>query len=117
VIPEPELTVARLPARKACLAAFHLPFTWLGQGKEVASLGVVGDAQLAVLPYSSGTTGLPKGTMLSHANLVANVKQFEWVDGRFWKKDAEVIADCPLKEACEGRKPFILRSHANATSK
>jgi len=22
------------------------------------------------------------GTMLSHANLVANVKQFQWVDGR-----------------------------------
>jgi len=35
------------------------------------------DAQetLAALPYSSGTTGLPKGVMLSHFNLVANVFQ------------------------------------------
>lgn len=33
---------------------------------------------LAVLPYSSGTTGLPKGVMLTHHNLVANICQ---VDG------------------------------------
>jgi 4-coumarate--CoA ligase len=30
---------------------------------------------VAVLPYSSGTTGLPKGVMLTHRNLVANICQ------------------------------------------
>jgi len=31
---------------------------------------------LAALPYSSGTTGQPKGVMLTHRNLVANLAQF-----------------------------------------
>jgi acyl-CoA synthetase (AMP-forming)/AMP-acid ligase II len=32
---------------------------------------------LAVLPYSSGTTGHPKGVMLTHLNLVANMAQYD----------------------------------------
>ena len=32
---------------------------------------------IAVLPYSSGTTGNPKGVKLSHTNLVANVAQIQ----------------------------------------
>eukprot|EP00731_Ephydatia_muelleri_P025133 Em0017g216a len=41
---------------------------------------------VAVLPYSSGTTGLPKGVMLTHHNLVANICQFsipEFFDLKF----------------------------------
>ena len=41
------------------------------------------DDDVAVLPYSSGTTGLPKGVMLTHYNLVANVVQ---------------LIDCPDKD-------------------
>lgn len=32
---------------------------------------------LALLPYSSGTTGLPKGVMLTHRNLVGNLCQMK----------------------------------------
>jgi acyl-CoA synthetase (AMP-forming)/AMP-acid ligase II len=34
----------------------------------------VGPAQLANIIYTSGSTGVPKGVMLSHANLVANTR-------------------------------------------
>ena len=36
---------------------------------------VVGPDDTAVLPYSSGTSGRPKGVMLTHRNLVANLQQ------------------------------------------
>jgi len=36
---------------------------------------------VAVLPYSSGTTGLPKGVMLTHRNLVANLAQLDAIEG------------------------------------
>ncbi len=34
----------------------------------------------AVIAYSSGTTGIPKGVMLSHRNLVSNLLQFQHQD-------------------------------------
>lgn len=35
------------------------------------------DPEVAVLPYSSGTTGLPKGVKLTHYNLLANIYQMD----------------------------------------
>ncbi|WP_439137190.1 AMP-binding protein [Roseicyclus sp.] len=39
------------------------------------------ETHVVVLPYSSGTTGRPKGVMLTHRNLVANVTQSGAVSG------------------------------------
>jgi acyl-CoA synthetase (AMP-forming)/AMP-acid ligase II len=36
-------------------------------------------SHIAVIPYSSGTTGSPKGVMLTHRNLVANITQVQQV--------------------------------------
>lgn len=42
-----------------------------------AQVAVDLDRHPVVLPYSSGTTGLPKGVVLSHRNLVVNVDQVQ----------------------------------------
>ena len=51
---------------------------------------------LAALPYSSGTTGLPKGVMLSHFNLIANVFQFIAPHGSELATDDVVLCFLPL---------------------
>ena len=46
----------------------------LGRGHDIKPLDVSLD-DVAVLQYTGGTTGLAKGAMLTHANLVANMQQ------------------------------------------
>ncbi|XP_063828663.1 uncharacterized protein LOC135078039 isoform X3 [Ostrinia nubilalis] len=40
-----------------------------------ADLPTVNSDDVCLIPYSSGTTGMPKGVMLTHKNLVSNLKQ------------------------------------------
>ncbi|MET7420167.1 AMP-binding protein [Dactylosporangium sp. NPDC005555] len=49
---------------------------------------------VAALPYSSGTTGLPKGVELTHAALVANVRQAQAVLG--FAEDDVILAVAPF---------------------
>ncbi|MDA1256852.1 MAG: AMP-binding protein [Chloroflexi bacterium] len=53
---------------------------------------------LAALPYSSGTTGLSKGVMLTHHNLTSNVDQFRNRPGEFAepRPDDVVMVHLPL---------------------
>ena len=56
------------------------PFaTLLETGASAPRVPVDPARDLAVLPYSSGTTGFPKGVVLTHRNLVANLLQTAWV--------------------------------------
>jgi acyl-CoA synthetase (AMP-forming)/AMP-acid ligase II len=63
------------------------PFSTLVDSDNPTPTVEVDPDDLAVIPYSSGTTGLPKGVELSHRNLVANVAQLSAV------RPAEFTAD------------------------
>jgi 4-coumarate--CoA ligase len=54
--------------------------------------GVIKPNDLAFLAYSSGTTGLAKGVMLTHINIVSNTLQGTYVEGdpMHWSTDRMV---------------------------
>jgi acyl-CoA synthetase (AMP-forming)/AMP-acid ligase II len=77
-----DINLAELPALKHVFytrtgSGAAEPFTWLLKQRANPMPWREFDpkATLAALPYSSGTTGLPKGVKLTHSNLVTNVYQ------------------------------------------
>ncbi len=66
---------------KKMVPAYHLPSALTlnevlakGKGKAVAKVNSTPD-EVAVLQYTGGTTGVAKGAMLTHANLISNMYQ------------------------------------------
>ena len=81
------------------------------------------DDDLAVILYTSGTSGRPKGVMLTHGNLSANVRQIvEWVDFQHWGGQDGARLEQLVREryvragtACGGRAIWVLRDADRAT--
>ena len=66
----------------------------LAAGTPAPELAFAPSAQVAALPYSSGTTGNPKGVMLTHRNLVANIAQIRPLHGMV--SDDVILAVLPF---------------------
>lgn len=90
---------------KKLVPAFELPTAVrfndaLSQGRgKTYSRPVVGPSDIAVLQYTGGTTGVSKGAVLLHRNLVANTLQCEaWYQPALRKipKDEQLVSICAL---------------------
>jgi acyl-CoA synthetase (AMP-forming)/AMP-acid ligase II len=78
-------------------AAGATPFSALLSPGTAPAVAIDPAEDLVVLPYSSGTTGLPKGVMLTHRNLVANLCQCEGMKSQDGFKENDVsIAVLPF---------------------
>jgi len=102
-----------LPAADAALVR-TLPI-WLKEGEAVTDPGPAafsGEA-LATIVYTSGTTGKPKGVMLSHGNVVSNIQS---VLGNFHVRgDDLLLSFLPLSHTFERTIGYYLPIAVGAT--
>jgi acyl-CoA synthetase (AMP-forming)/AMP-acid ligase II len=75
LLPTLEAVRGRLPKVRQAYAIEDIWELVAGESPEPEPVDIDPEQDLAVLPYSSGTTGLPKGVMLSHYNLTSNMRQ------------------------------------------
>ncbi|MEJ5919280.1 MULTISPECIES: AMP-binding protein [unclassified Corynebacterium] len=76
------------------LTGIHGIAEMLLEGSPVPEEDIDSEHDVAVIPFSSGTTGVPKGVQLTHQNLVANLVQMGSIIGGHI--DENTIAVTPL---------------------
>ncbi len=82
----------RLKRRPTALEPGELPLGRLLKGPPEGAPSAARPEDIALIQYTGGTTARPKGVVLTHANLVANVLQVgEWLGG-----EAERGGECLL---------------------
>lgn len=79
------------------VAGSLIPFEELtSKGSDYTSVSVNPEEDIAVLQYTGGTTGVPKGAMLTHANLTVNVQQITLWNHHMGKGGERVLAILPF---------------------
>jgi acyl-CoA synthetase (AMP-forming)/AMP-acid ligase II len=83
-----------LPLLRNVFPIDDLPTVVEGVPEDFRPVAINPKEDVAALPYSSGTTGLPKGVMLTHFNITANVQQ--GIATRFFGEDLVALWTLPL---------------------
>ncbi len=73
--PAAEEAKKHLPKLRNIWTIDKLPEVLEGVSEDYTPVAINPKEDIAALPYSSGTTGLPKGVMLTHYNIASNVAQ------------------------------------------
>ena len=67
-----------------------------GAGAQLAPVGLTHE-DIAFLQYTGGTTGVSKGAMLTHRNILANIEQAgAWIGGNLKEGEEIVISPLPM---------------------